>query len=120
TARDDEACAVVVSSAASALADAESADGKGAGARPSVLRPLHVLVPIAIVALVVVARAPMPPRPAPPAAPGETKVQMADVEGLRKVAQLGQIAARDDAQRARLDRIAKDAEKLRADLQKGL
>jgi hypothetical protein len=112
---DDEARAVVVSTAAEALA---GADGKRA--RPSVLRPLQLLAPIAAAALVFVARSPLPPVPATPQSPGEAKVQLAQVEGLKKVAQLGQANARDEAQKERLEKIAKDAEKLRADLEKGL
>jgi hypothetical protein len=118
---DDEARAVVVSTAATALAGAERPGAKEVRAsRPSVLRPLHALAPIAVLALVFIAREPLPPRPAVARAPGETKVQIADVEGLKKVAQLGQATARDDAQKERLEKIAKDADKLRADLEKGL
>jgi hypothetical protein len=52
--------------------------------------------------------------------PGETKVQLGQVEGLKKVAELGEATARDDAQKQRLEKIAKDADKLKADLEKGL
>jgi len=114
---DDEARAVVVSTAATALAGAE---GKARAGRPGVLRPLHALAPIAVAALVLVAREPMPVRPVPAQAPGEARVQLSEVDGLKKVAELGQATARDDAQKERLEKIAKDAEKLRADLDKGL
>ena len=114
---DDEARAVVVSTAATALAGAE---GKARAGRPGVLRPLHALAPLAIVALVLVARQPLPVHPVPAQAPGEARVQLSEVEGLKKVAELGQATARDDAQKERLEKIAKDAEKLRADLDKGL
>src|SRR5271165_4464911 len=70
---DDEARAVVVSTAATALAGAE--DRARAG-RPGVLRPLHALAPIAVAALVFVAREPLPVRPVPAQAPGEAKVQL--------------------------------------------
>ena len=112
---DDEARAVVVNTAATVLAEA---DGKRA--RPAVLRPLQLLAPIAAAALVFVARSPLPAAPAQPQSPGETKVQLAQVEGLKKVAQLGEANARDEAQKERLEAMAKDAEKLRADLEKGL
>jgi hypothetical protein len=112
---DDEARAVVVSTAASALAA-----GNEKCVRPPVLRPLHMLTPIAVAALVFVARSPLPPAPVVAQAPGESRVQIAQVEGLKRVAQLGQATARDDAQKERLEKIAKDAEKLRADLEKGL
>jgi hypothetical protein len=112
---DDEARAVVVSTAATALA---GADGKRA--RPTVLRPLQLLAPIAAAAIVFVARSPLPPAPATPQAPGEVTVRIVEVEGLKKVAELGQASARDDAQKERLEAIAKDADKLRADLERGL
>jgi hypothetical protein len=117
---DDEARAVVVSTAATALAGADGPGGKVRAGRPSVLRPLHAMAPIAVLALVFIAREPLPPRPAVAQPPGETKVQLADVEGLKKVAQLGQATARDEAQKERLEKIAKDADKLKADLEKGL
>ncbi len=112
---DDEARAVVVSTAATALAGADEAR-----ARPTVLRPLHALAPLAVAALVFVTRSPMPPAPVVAHAPGETKVQLAEVAGLKKVAELGEARARDEAQKERLEKIAKDADKLKADLDKGL
>jgi hypothetical protein len=112
---DDEARAVVVSNAATALAGAAAAR-----ARPTVLRPLHALAPLAVAALVFVTRSPLPPAPVVAHAPGETKVQLAEVAGLKKVAELGEARARDEAQKERLEKIAKDADKLKADLDKGL
>ena len=112
---DDEARAVVVSTAATALAGADEKR-----ARPSVLRPLHALAPLAVAALVFVTRSPLPSAPVVARSPGETKVQIGQVEGLKKVAQLGEATARDDAQKQRLEKIAKDADKLKADLEKGL
>jgi hypothetical protein len=111
----DDARAVVLSSAGAALA---RADAKRA--RPSVFRPLHALAPIAAAGLVLVARSPLPAPPAVVHAPGDATVQIAHVEGLKRVAQLGEATARDDAQRERLEKIAKDADKLRADLERGL
>jgi len=115
---DDAARAVVVSTAASALAQAPAEDAQRA--RPVVLRPLHALAPLAVAALVFVARSPLPVAPPVVAAPGESRVQLTQVEGLKKVAELGKAHARDEAQRQRLDDLAKDAEKLRVDLEKGL
>jgi hypothetical protein len=112
---EDEARAVVVSTAATALAGADEKR-----ARPAVLRPLHALAPVALAALVVVLRSPLPALPVVAHAPGETQVQIGEVEGLKRVAQLGEARARDDAQKQRLEKIARDAEKLKADLQKGL
>ena len=115
---DDAARAVVVSTAATALAQVP--DDGVRRARPVVLRPLQALGPIAAVALALVARSPLPALPVVAAAPGEARVQITQVEGLRKVAELGKAHARDEAQRQRLDQIAKDADKLRVDLEKGL
>jgi hypothetical protein len=112
---DDEARAVVVSTAAAALAT-----GDEKRARPSLLRPLHLLAPLAVAGFVLVLRSPLPPVPVTAQSPGEARVQIGQVEGLKKVAQLGQATARDEAQKERLEKIAKDAEKLRADLEKGL
>jgi hypothetical protein len=113
--RDDDARAVVVSTAAAALG---RADAKRA--RPAVLRPLHALAPLALAALIVVMRSPLPARPVGPSSPGETRIQIGQVEGLKRVAELGQASARDGAQKQRLETIARDAEKLRVDLEKGL
>jgi hypothetical protein len=112
---DDEARAVVVSTAATALAK-----GDPHKARPGVLRPLHLLAPVGVAALVFIARSPLPSPPVVATSPGETKVILAHVDGLKKVARLGEAHARDEAQKQRLEALAKDAEKLRADLEKGL
>jgi hypothetical protein len=115
---DDAARAVVVSTAATALAQAPESSVRRA--RPVVLRPLHALAPIAIVALVLVARSPLPVVPTTAPEPGEARVQITQVEGLKKVAELGKAHARDDAQKQRLEELAKEADKLRVDLDKGL
>jgi hypothetical protein len=47
-------------------------------------------------------------------------VEVADLKGLDRVAKLGEIDARDAEQKARLEQIAKDAEKLKKDLEKGM
>jgi hypothetical protein len=114
----DEVRAVVVSTAATALSAVPADVAKRA--HPSVLRPLHALVPIGIAGLVLIARSPLPFVPPPTMAPGDQRVQLSQVDGLKKVAELGQAHARDEEQRQRLDEIAKDAEKLRVDLEKGL
>lgn len=112
---DDDFRAVVIDTARRALSTADSAR-----VRPTVLRPLHALAPVAIAALVVLARAPLPPAPVVAQAPGEARVQLAQIEGLRRVAKLAEVRARDPQQRERLDQIARDAEKLRSDLEKGM
>lgn len=115
---DDAARAVVVSTAATALAQAPESSVRRA--RPVVLRPLHALAPLALVALVLVARSPLPVVAVAAPDPGEARVQITQVEGLKKVAELGKAHARDDAQRQRLEALAKEADQLRVDLERGL
>jgi hypothetical protein len=112
---DDPARAVVVGSAATALAD-----GEAKKARPKLVRPIHLLVPVAAAALVYIARAPIPPAAAAPPPPGGANVQLSNVEGLKRVILLGQASARDEDQKKRLDELAKDADKLKQDLEKGV
>jgi hypothetical protein len=112
---DDPARAVVVSSAANALASSDPRK-----ARPRVLRLAHAAIPAFVGLIAWLAVRPLPPAPVVASDPGTTKVQVAQADGLAKVAKLSQLEARDDAQRERLDKIAKDAEKLKQDLEKGL
>jgi hypothetical protein len=111
---DDPTRAVVVTTAATALAD------RGKSARPAIFRPIHALAPVALVATVLFIRAPIAPLPTVKAPPGAATVQRREVEGLKRVSELAKLPARDEAQRQRLERIAKDADKLRADLERGI
>ena len=106
----------VVHAATRALAD-EAARSR---ARLGVWKPVQLLAPVSAIALVAVLRAPLPPTPPVATPPGTTKVQLAQVEGLEKAIKLRQAAARDDAQRERLEKIAKDAEKLKEELARGI
>ncbi|MEO6573001.1 MAG: hypothetical protein ABIP89_04120, partial [Polyangiaceae bacterium] len=107
--------AVVVTKATEALAS-----GAFAKARPRLLKPIHVLLPLATAGLVALSRVPLPEAKANGEPPGTTKVQIAQVEGLDKIAQLAKMDPRDDAQRDRLDKISKDAEKLKEELLEGM
>jgi hypothetical protein len=107
--------AVVVTKATAALTT-----GAFSKARPRLLKPIHALLPLATAGLVVLARVPLPEAKASAEPPGTTKVQIAQVEGLDKIAQLARVQARDEAQRERLDKISKDAEKLKEELLKGM
>jgi hypothetical protein len=84
-----------------------------------VLRPLQGLGPVAAAAAVWVSLVPVPPAPAAPPPPGSDKVVLAEVSGLEKVAALGALSARDDEQKKRLEKIAKDAAALREKLRQG-
>lgn len=108
-------CAVVVTKATAALST-----GAFAKARPRLLKPIHALLPLATAGLVALARVPLPEAKASGEPPGTTKIQIAQVEGLEKIAQLARMDPRDDAQRDRLEKISKDAEKLKEELLKGM
>jgi hypothetical protein len=107
--------AVVVTKATAALST-----GAFAKARPRLLKPIHAILPLAAAGLVALARVPLPEKKASGEPPGTTKVQIAQVEGLDKIAQLARLEARDEAQRDRLEKISKDAEKLKEELLKGM
>jgi hypothetical protein len=106
---------VVVTSAAEALGRDEAQR-----AHPAIFKPLHAIAPLAAAALVAIALAPLPPAPPRRAPPGTARVQIAQADGLEKAAKLAQLSARDEAQRERLDKIAKDAEKLKQELREGM
>jgi hypothetical protein len=113
---DDPARAVVVSQAAAALAQATP--GR---VRAPLFRPWHAAVPVAAVAIGWLSVIPLPPAPAGPAAPpGLDKVQLAELAGLEKIARLGEVEARDDAQRERLKKLAEEAKRLREKLRAGV
>ena len=99
----DPARAVVLSAAEEALTKKTDKN-----ARPIVFKPVHALLPVAAAGLVFVLRAPMPVHPILPPTPGVSTIQIADIEGLKHVAELTKVDARDEAQRERLGKIAKD------------
>ncbi|MCC6645455.1 MAG: hypothetical protein IT374_07795 [Polyangiaceae bacterium] len=87
--------------------------------RVRVLSPWHALAPLAALAIGYVAWMPLPPREAKAQAPGADTVMLAEVKGLEKVAELAKLHARDEEQKKRLDKIAKDAAALREKLREG-
>jgi hypothetical protein len=94
--------------------------GDARRARPRLFEVSHAALPVALVALVAIARLPLPPAPAATTAPGESRVTLAQVEGLEAIAKLAQVSARDDAQRERLAAIARDAAALKERLRAGM
>ena len=106
--------AVVIQSAATALG---SGDRKHA--KPTFLRPVHLLLPLGLAGVAFITHAPLPPAPIVAFDPGTAKIQIAEVEGLEKIIKLAQLDPRDEAQRERLDKIAKDAEKLKEESDEG-
>jgi hypothetical protein len=89
------------------------ASGDTRRARPRLFAPAHAAMPVALLALAAITRLPLPPAPASTTTPGESRVTLAQVEGLEAIAKLAQVSARDDAQRERLAAIARDAAALR-------
>ncbi len=88
--------------------------------RPRFFAWQHAAVPLGVGAVILFALLPLPPAPpAPPPAPGTELLKEADVPELERLENLSNIPARDDAQRARLDKIADDAKKLREKLRQG-
>jgi hypothetical protein len=112
---EDPARAVVLSQAAQALASATPKK-----VRAPMWRPVHLGVPLAAAAIAWVSTLPLPPAKATTAAtPGTDKVQLAQVQGLEKVIKLGEIDARDEAQKERLKKLAEDAKRIREKLRQG-
>jgi hypothetical protein len=107
--------AVVVDCAARALDT-----GAPRGMHPRVFRPVHALAPIAAAILVLLSRTPVAARPHIEQPTGQALVRLSQSEGLTRIAQLEHADARDALQHERLSRIARQAEALRADLQRGL
>ncbi len=114
--RPDAAREVIVSRAASALADADPSK-----ARPRVLGRWHGLAPVAGAALAYMSWIPLPPAPpAPPAPPGAERVKVEDLKGLDKIIALEKLTPKSEAERERLKKIAEDAKKLRSQLREGM
>ncbi len=103
---------------ARALAALESREARKAG--PGLLRPIHALVPAGAAIFLLLARARPPSLPPRLDPPGTGAVQLAKVDGLQKAILLAGLDPRDDAQRARLAAIAKDAAKLKRELAVGM
>jgi len=90
-------------------------------ARPRVLQRQHLVAPFAGAALAWLSVLPLPPAPAQPAAaPGAETVRLKELKGLERIARLDQLGARDRLQKERLEKIAAEARKLRADLAQGI
>ncbi len=88
--------------------------------RPPVFAALQLVAPLGVAGVVWVTLQPLPPPPVVLTSPGIEQVQLLDAKGLEKLAELGKLSARDDEQRKRLDKIAKDAAALREKLAAGM
>lgn len=119
----DSALAVVIAQASNALEKIES-DSSGSTAKkikPRILRFAHVALPIAAAAIGFLTWLPLPPPPpAPPPPPGSEKIHAADIKGLEKAIQLGEINAKDEAQKQRFKELAEEAKRIREKLKDGV
>lgn len=112
----DPARAVVLSQAADALGRATPKE-----LRPRLLRPWHAAIPLAAAAIGYLSWIPLPAAPAAEAPPpGAEQVKIADLASLERAIKLGELSARDEAQRERLKKLAEDAKKLREKLRSGV
>lgn len=111
-----QANAAVSAKAARALAGADTK-----AVRPRVLERWHGLLPIGSAAAVWLAVIPLPPPPAPPPLPpGAETVKRENLAGLERIEALAELGGRNAAQEERLKRLAAEAKKLREDLKQGL
>jgi hypothetical protein len=114
--RDSDAHATARERAATLLA---SRDARRTG--PRVLTRLHALFPVASAAAVWLCVIPLPPRPAaPPPPPGAERVKLTELAGLERIEALAELGGANPAQDERLKKLAAEAKKLREDLAKGL
>jgi hypothetical protein len=111
----DAARGAIVARATSVLAS-----GEPSRAKTRLVKPVQSLGPIAVVALVAIARWPLPVAPVIAPTPGASRVTIAQADGLEKIAKLARVDARDDEQRERLAKIARDASTLKEQLRVGL
>jgi hypothetical protein len=112
----DDARAVVISQATEALAQATPQR-----VRAPWSSPWQVALPLGAAAIAYLCSLPLPPAPPAPALPpGAGTVQLAEVRGLEKIIKLGEVDARDDAQRERFKKLADDARKIRDKLKDGV
>lgn len=93
-------------------------EGDEASTRPRILTRLHLALPISLAAIGWIATLPLPPEPPP--APGSSEVRLEDVPGLVKIEKLRELEARDPQQKERFAEMARDAERLRQELRKGM
>ncbi len=85
-----------------------------------VIRRSHLGGVLAVLLFALATRMPHAPHADRPREPGEARVVIAQAPALEAVERLATLSARDEAQRARLAILAKEARKLREDLAKGL
>jgi hypothetical protein len=87
---------------------------------PRVLTRWHGLLPLGGAAAVWISVIPLPPAPVPSAPPGAERVTKRDLAGLERIEALAELGGANPAQEERLKRLAQEAKKLREDLARGL
>ena len=92
--------------------------GNPRAARPRLLARIHLALPASLALIAWLAYLPLPPKPRP--APGSDEIRLEEVPGLAKIEKLRDLEARDPAQKERLEKIARDAERLREQLRQGM
>ncbi|HEY3494580.1 MAG TPA: hypothetical protein VGK73_07835 [Polyangiaceae bacterium] len=111
-----DARAAVREAAARALAESNAKR-----LRPRLLHRWHALLPVGSAAAVWLSVVPLPPPPPlPPLPPGAEKIRLSDLAGLERIEALAELGGSNPAQEARLKRLAEEAKKLRAELKAGL
>ena len=91
------------------------------GVWPQMWRAWHGVAPVAAGAIVWLSLTQLPPAPpVPPPPPGAELVTLTDVQGLEEVIKLADLDAIDDQQAERLNKLSERAERLRAELIKGM
>lgn len=96
----------------------EQADPRRAA--PRLFERAHVAIPLAAAGIAFFAWLPLPPAPVEAPPPGTERVQLTDVRGLETIEKLGNLDARDPAQKERLEKLAQEAKRLREKLREGL
>ncbi len=100
------------------LALAEAKDDRLA---PRVLTRWHGLLPLGSAAAIWLSVIPLPPPPAPASLPpGAEHVKKSDLAGLERIEALAELGGANPAQEERLKRLAAEAKKLREDIARGL
>jgi hypothetical protein len=88
--------------------------------RPRVWSRWHGLLPIGSAAAAWLSLIPLPPAPVPSTPPGAERVSKKDLAGLERIEALAELGGANPAQEERLKRLAEEAKKLREDLARGL
>ncbi len=119
----DSARAVIIAQATTTLQNVEN-EPEGTRLkkiRPRILRLAHSALPLAAAAIGVLSWLPLPPAPpAPPPPPGTEKIHAADIKGLEKAIKLGELNAKDEAQKQRFKELAEEAKRIREKLKDGV